>query len=223
MTPRRSIVGLLATLGIATVGFRVAAIAIPWFVLTSSGSAVQTGLVVAAELGPYVLAKAVGGPLVDRLGQRRVSVVADVLSAGLFALIPLLHHLGALPLPVLLVIVAVAGALRGPGRRGEAHHGPAGGHRRRHPSHPGDRAAGGDRAIRGAGRSRPGGTADHRVRTARDRAGDRDLLRHQRPGGARLHPGRHRGSATARPPARPGDGARDLPGAAARGMAVPGP
>lgn len=115
MTPRRSIVGLLATLGIATVGLRVAAIAVPWFVLTSSGSVVQTGLVVAAELGPYVLAKAVGGPLVDRLGQRRVSIVTDVVSAGLFALIPLLHHLGALPLPVLLVIVAVAGALRGPG------------------------------------------------------------------------------------------------------------
>ena len=38
-----------------------------------------------------------------------------MLSAGLFALIPLLHHLGALPLPVLLVIVAIAGALRGPG------------------------------------------------------------------------------------------------------------
>ncbi|HEU4545760.1 MAG TPA: MFS transporter, partial [Microlunatus sp.] len=115
MTPRRSIVGLLATVGIATVGLRVAAIAVPWFVLTSSGSALQTGLVVAAELGPYVLAKAVGGPLVDRLGQRRVSIVTDVVSAGLFALIPLLHHLGALPLPVLLVIVAVAGALRGPG------------------------------------------------------------------------------------------------------------
>ena len=65
---RGSIVGLLATIGIATVGLRVAAIAVPWFVLTSSGSAAQTGLVVAAELGPYVLAKAVGGPLVDRLG-----------------------------------------------------------------------------------------------------------------------------------------------------------
>ena len=115
MTPRGSIVGLLATLGVATVGLRVAAIAIPWFVLTTSGSALQTGLVVAAELGPYVLAKAVGGPLVDRLGQRRVSIVTDVLSAGLFALIPLLHHLGVLPLPLLLVIVAAAGALRGPG------------------------------------------------------------------------------------------------------------
>lgn len=115
MTPRASIFGVLATIGIATVGLRVAAIAVPWFVLTTSGSALQTGLVVAAELGPYVLAKAVGGPLVDRLGQRRVSIVADVLSAALFAQIPLLHHLGALPLPVLLSVVAAAGALRGPG------------------------------------------------------------------------------------------------------------
>ena len=109
------VAGVVGTLGIATVGLRVAGIAIPWFVLTTSGSAAQTGLVVAAELAPYVLTKAVGGPLVDRLGQRRVSIVADLLSAALFALIPLLHHLGALPLSTLLVIVAVAGALRGPG------------------------------------------------------------------------------------------------------------
>ena len=109
------VAGVVGTLGIATIGLRVAGIAIPWFVLTTSGSAAQTGLVVAAELTPYVLTKAVGGPLVDRLGQRRVSIVADLISAGLFALIPLLHQLGALPLGTLLVIVALAGALHGPG------------------------------------------------------------------------------------------------------------
>jgi MFS family permease len=111
----RPVVGLLTTIGIATVGLRVASIAIPWFVLVSTGSAAQTGMVVAAELGPYVLTKALGGPLVDRLGQRRVSIVADVVSAALFGLVPLLHHLDALPLPVLLGIVGIAGALRGPG------------------------------------------------------------------------------------------------------------
>lgn len=109
------IVGTVGTVGVATVGLRVAGIAIPWFVLTSSGSAVQAGLVVAAEFAPYVLTKAVGGPLVDRLGQRRVSIVADLLSAALYALVPLLHHLGALPLPMLLLLVGAAGALRGPG------------------------------------------------------------------------------------------------------------
>jgi MFS family permease len=111
----RPVIGLLTTLGIATVGLRIAGIAIPWFVLTTSGSAAQTGLVVAAEFAPYVATKAVGGPLVDRLGQRRVSLVADLISTGLFALIPVLHQLGALPLAALLAIVAAAGALRGPG------------------------------------------------------------------------------------------------------------
>lgn len=116
MTSRRlPIVGLLTTIGIATVGLRVAGIAIPWFVLTSSGSVTETGLVVAAEFAPYVLTKAVGGPLVDRLGQRRVSIGADLLSAALFGLVPLLHQVEALPLPTLLVIVALAGAVRGPG------------------------------------------------------------------------------------------------------------
>lgn len=109
------IAGVIGTIGVATIGLRVAGIAIPWFVLTSSGSAAQTGLVVAAELAPYVLTKAIGGPLVDRLGQRRVSIVADLISAALFALIPLLHHLDALPLGTLLAVVAAAGALRGPG------------------------------------------------------------------------------------------------------------
>ena len=109
------VVGVVGTIGVATIGLRVAGIAIPWFVLTTSGSAAQTGLVVAAELAPYVMTKAVGGPLVDRLGQRRVSIVADLISAGLFALIPLLHLLGALSLPILLAVVAAAGALRGPG------------------------------------------------------------------------------------------------------------
>lgn len=109
------IAGAVGTIGVATIGLRVAGIAIPWFVLTTSGSAAQTGLVVAAELGPYVLTKAICGPLVDRLGQRRVSIVADLVSAGLFALVPVLHYLNALPLGTLLAIVAAAGALRGPG------------------------------------------------------------------------------------------------------------
>ena len=91
------------------------AIAVPWFVLVTTGSAAQTGLVAAFELGPYVVVKALAGPVVDRLGQRRVSVVADLASAVAIAAIPVLHHVGMLSLPVLLALVAVAGAIRGPG------------------------------------------------------------------------------------------------------------
>ncbi|GAB2598391.1 macrolide resistance MFS transporter Mrx(A) [Kribbella endophytica] len=96
-------------------GTRVSTIAIPWFVLMSTGSPVKTGVVALAEMLPLVLSKALGGPLIDRIGPKRVSVTTDTASLVVVALIPLLHHLQALSFPVLLVLVAVAGALRGPG------------------------------------------------------------------------------------------------------------
>ncbi|NIK56712.1 MFS transporter [Kribbella shirazensis] len=96
-------------------GTRVSAIAIPWFVLTTTGSPVKTGLVALAEMAPLVVVKAVGGPLIDKVGARRISVLADAASTGVVALVPLLHTLGFLHFPTLLVLVAIAGALRGPG------------------------------------------------------------------------------------------------------------
>ncbi len=115
MGGRRGLVTLLGISALAYTGTRVMAIAVPWFVLVTTGSAAQTGLVAAFELGPYVVVKALAGPVVDRLGQRRVSVVADLASAVAIAAIPVLHHVGMLELPVLLALVAVAGAIRGPG------------------------------------------------------------------------------------------------------------
>ena len=110
-----SVAGLLVLIALANTGTRMMAIAVPWFVLVSTGSATRTGLVAAFELAPYVLAKALGGPVVDRLGQRRVSIAADLASAATIGLNPLTYALGVLSLPLLLGLVAVAGALRGPG------------------------------------------------------------------------------------------------------------
>ncbi len=107
--------GWLTAECISLLGTRVSMIAIPWLVLTTTGSATQTGLVAFAEITPMVLLKAVGGPLVDRVGPRRMAITVDLLSFVVVGLIPLLHHTGALTFPVLLGLVAVAGALRGPG------------------------------------------------------------------------------------------------------------
>ncbi|SEB84954.1 Major Facilitator Superfamily protein [Nocardioides exalbidus] len=120
MTSRTPLVGALVAEGVSFVGTRVSMIAIPWFVLSTTGSATQTGLVAAAEIAPLVVVKALGGPLLDRVGPRRVTLLCDLLSAFVVATIPLLHHLGLLTFPVLLVLVAVAGALRGPGDAGKA-------------------------------------------------------------------------------------------------------
>ncbi len=113
--PAREFVALLVGGGVANTGLRVAALALPWFVLTSTGSAAQTGLVVAAEFAPYIVAKTLSGPFVDRFGQRRVSILADLCSALALGTVPLLYALGALSFPVLVVMVAIGGAIRGPG------------------------------------------------------------------------------------------------------------
>jgi MFS family permease len=110
----RGLVGLLTAEGIALAGTRLSMIAIPWFVITTTGSAVLTGVVAFAETAPYVVAKALGGPLIDRLGARRVALVGDLASMAAVAVIPLLHAAGVLALPVLLVLVALLGLCRGP-------------------------------------------------------------------------------------------------------------
>ncbi|MFC4010506.1 MFS transporter [Nonomuraea purpurea] len=111
----RPLAGVLAAIAVALTGTRVSAIALPWFVLVSTGSAAQTGLVAFAEMTPYVLVKALMGPLVDRMGPRRISWLADVVSAAGAGTVVLLHAFGLLPLGALLVLVAVIGAARGPG------------------------------------------------------------------------------------------------------------
>ncbi|WP_344953772.1 MFS transporter [Sphaerisporangium flaviroseum] len=107
--------GLLAAMTVSLTGTRVSAIALPWFVLTTTGSTAQMGVVAFAEMTPYVLVKALTGPLVDRVGPRRISWVGDMVSAAAAGAVILLHALGLLPLGALIALVAVVGAARGPG------------------------------------------------------------------------------------------------------------
>ncbi|MBX6386304.1 MAG: MFS transporter, partial [Microbispora sp.] len=111
----RPLGGLLAAMMVALTGTRVSAIALPWFVLVTTGSATQTGLVAFCEMTPYVVVKALTGPLVDRAGPRVVSWSTDAVSAAAAGAVPLLHATGLLSFPVLLALVAVIGAARGPG------------------------------------------------------------------------------------------------------------
>ncbi|MFJ8435449.1 MFS transporter [Kitasatospora sp. NPDC094019] len=111
----RPLIGVLTAMAVSLTGTRVSAIALPWFVLATTGSATMTGVVAFVELAPYVLVKAFTGPVVDRLGPRVVSWTTDAVSAVAAGLVPLLHVLGLLPFWLLLVMVAVIGAARGPG------------------------------------------------------------------------------------------------------------
>lgn len=112
---RRPLYGWLTADAISVTGTRVSMIAIPLFVLETTGSATRTGLVALVEMLPLVLFKVLGGPMIDRLGARRISISCDAASLVVVGAIPLLHDAGLLPFWLFLVLVALAGSLRGPG------------------------------------------------------------------------------------------------------------
>jgi MFS family permease len=111
MNRRRALIALLTADTISAAGTRMSALALPWFVLVSTGSATHAGVVAFVEMLPYVLAAAAGGPLIDRIGGRRFGIGADAVSALALAAIPLLHH--RIGFGGLLVLVGIAGGLRG--------------------------------------------------------------------------------------------------------------
>lgn len=95
-------------------GTRLSTIAIPWLVLTTTGSPVLTGIVAMAEMLPYVVVKALSGPLIDRVGPKRVAISCDLASVLVVSLVPLLALVGWLGFELLLPIVVAMGILRGP-------------------------------------------------------------------------------------------------------------
>lgn len=111
---RRPFAALATAEAFSISGTRLSQIAVPWLVLTMSGSPVWTGVVGFAEMLPYVVAKALGGPIVDRIGAKAVAVTADSCSVFIVGLIPLLHLLGMLRLVWLVPIAALMGVVRGP-------------------------------------------------------------------------------------------------------------
>ena len=112
---RGPLYGWLTAELVSLCGTRLSMIAVPWLVLTTTGSASLTGLAGFAEMTPYVLAKAFGGPMIDRFGGRRVGVLCDTASMAVVAAVPVLHMVGALHFPVLLLLVGLLGLFRGPG------------------------------------------------------------------------------------------------------------
>jgi predicted MFS family arabinose efflux permease len=101
----RGLRALLLAEIISTTGSQLTGLAIPWFVLTTTGSAARAGVIAGLELAGIALGGLPGGVLVARLGSRRAMVLADLVRAPLVALIPLLYWAGALHFGVLAVLV----------------------------------------------------------------------------------------------------------------------
>ena len=93
---RRPLSSLLGGIAVSQVGNMALAVAIPWFVFDTTGSAARTGLASAALAAGSVLPPALAGPLIDRIGFKATSVISDGIAAASAMAIPLLHLSGLL-------------------------------------------------------------------------------------------------------------------------------
>ncbi|MDQ2786089.1 MAG: MFS transporter, partial [Chloroflexota bacterium] len=112
---RTPITALLIANAISLLGSMLTLIALPWFVLQTTGSAAKTGITGGFVALPAFIVGVFGGTLVDRLGYKRSSVIADVVSGLGIAAVPLLYHTIGLAFWQLLTLVFVGNLLAIPG------------------------------------------------------------------------------------------------------------
>jgi MFS family permease len=103
-TPIRAIV---AAEWVSSIGSSMTVLALPWFVLVTTGSATKLGLVLGIGSIPFVTLPLPAGSLIARIGARQTMVIADAARLPLLAAIPALYSLDALSFPLLVVLVAL--------------------------------------------------------------------------------------------------------------------
>jgi len=115
MTVKKTAVGaLVAAEVISVLGTRMTYLALPWFVLVTTGSPGKMTLVLAAEIAPMAILGIPSGTLVQRIGSRSTMLIADFARAPILASIPLLHAAGMLSFGLLLGLVALLGCFMPP-------------------------------------------------------------------------------------------------------------
>ncbi len=105
---------------VSYVGNTLTLLAIPWFVLQTTGSVTLAGIVGFFSLLSTVVSSVLSSVLVERLGYRRTSVTGDILSGLSVLLVPLLYHTIGLAFWELLILVFLGGLLRAPGSTARA-------------------------------------------------------------------------------------------------------
>lgn len=112
---KKTAVGALVAAEIVSVfGTRMTYLALPWFVLVTTGSPGKMSLVLAAEIAPMAVLGIPSGMLVERMGSRNTMLIADFARAPILASIPLLHAAGMLSFGLLLGVVALLGCFMPP-------------------------------------------------------------------------------------------------------------
>ena len=110
----RPIRALLAAEVVSTTGAQMTWVALPWFVLITTGSATRMSVVLAAEAIGLAVVGFPSGRLLHRLGARRTMLLCDGLRGPLMLVIPILYWADALPFAVLVAVSFALGAAGAP-------------------------------------------------------------------------------------------------------------
>ena len=110
----RRLAVLLAAEVISSIGTQMTWVALPWFVLRTTGSPQRMTWILIAEIVPIAVLGFWGGAIAGRVGTRRTMLFCDLARVPIFAAIPLLHSLGLLPFWMLMALVAASGVFIAP-------------------------------------------------------------------------------------------------------------
>jgi MFS family permease len=83
-------------------------VVLPILLYQLTGSALQTALVLALRVGPYLVFGLVAGAVADRVDRRRLMVGCDLLNAAVLASVPLAGAFGVLSVAQLYAVAAVS-------------------------------------------------------------------------------------------------------------------
>lgn len=112
---RIGIPALVTATTISNIGNGITNLAVPWFVLVTTGSPARTGIAGALVVLANVMSSMLGGAVVDRLGYKRASIFSDLLSGITVAIIPTLYFADLLQYWHLLALIFAGAVFDAPG------------------------------------------------------------------------------------------------------------
>jgi MFS family permease len=114
MLRNRSLLGLLTAELVSLTGSSMTFVALPWFVLVTTGSTAKMGWVLAAEMLPIAIFGIPAGSLIARIGAKRTMLVSDAARGPLLLVLPVLHRTGHLSFAALLGTAFAIGVFAAP-------------------------------------------------------------------------------------------------------------
>jgi MFS family permease len=110
----RSLLGLVTAELVSLTGSAMTFVALPWFVLATTGSTAKMGWVLAAEMLPIAVIGIPAGTVISKLGGKKTMLICDAVRGPLMLVIPILHSTGHLSFAALLGTTFAIGIFAAP-------------------------------------------------------------------------------------------------------------